>query len=58
LSGSAIHSNKERKKKLLWRLFLELIETGLVEWDKRRRWQEPGKHYNDIFRLKKKNGFV
>jgi predicted Rossmann fold nucleotide-binding protein DprA/Smf involved in DNA uptake len=32
---------------------IELEKAGKIEADKRRRWQEPGKHYNDIWRLKK-----
>ena len=28
----------------------ELIDEGKVERGRRRRWQEPGKHYNEIFR--------
>jgi hypothetical protein len=30
---------------------LELVNEGRIKHGKRRRWQEPGKHYNDIFYL-------
>jgi hypothetical protein len=30
---------------------IELIEDGKVKEGKRRRWQEPGKHYNPVFYL-------
>lgn len=29
----------------------EIIASGEISRGKRRRWQEPGKHYNDIFEL-------
>jgi len=32
---------------------IELEKAGFIEKDKRRRWQEPGKHYNDLWLLKK-----
>ncbi|MCD9186743.1 MAG: hypothetical protein LUM44_09935 [Pyrinomonadaceae bacterium] len=34
-------------------ILTKMISKGVVETSQRRRWNEPGKHYNDLYRLKK-----
>jgi len=40
-------------EKILAPVLDKLIKKGIVETSQRRRWNEPGKHYNLLYRLKK-----
>lgn len=41
------------REKFLTPVLTKMIAKEQVETSERRRWNEPGKHYNDLYRLKK-----